>query len=902
MAATHAAKHVATGSKRPAASISDPILASKVTAPDAPDWALRRPRISKQIAEGTRWCPLTVVAGPLGAGKTMALALWAAAESGPVAWVTLDKYDNRPGVFWSYVVAALRRSGAALPKALSAATRGRVAEHPFLLRLASALAAQDAPVTLVVDDFHLLTEPRVLSGLDFLLRNAGAGLRLAVGSQAAPLLPLHRYRLAGELAEIRADDLAFTAAEAGQLLARHGCQLSADSLETLMRHTEGWAAGLRLAAISLAAHRDPDRFAGELVTEESALTGYLVTEVLGTQPREAREVLLKVSILEQVNGEIATELTGNEQAGQIITALAHANAFVQPVGGGWYRFHTLFAEVLRRKLRFESPGRLPALHRRAAEWYERNGRLTDAVRHAARAGDWPLAARMVIDGVAIGEIIEPRGGRPMADEFAAMPAGETWAEPYPYLVSAAIALSGSRLESAAAALEASERTFERVSRGQQDATRLAAALIHLTASRRAGDHPAAAEAAARAEALVSRIPGDGLTRHPGIRARVLAARGAAELWSGRFDEATRVLEAGAAAAAAPGEDRERTDCLSHLALAEALRGRLGRAAELACQATAVGPGDGRPPHEQGPSPAALAALAWVHLERHELREERSALKQLDTALALSPDRLVAAVACLVAAWDSLAEGHAEAAAQFVARARSGQPVPAWLEQRLSLTESQALAAAGDIEAALAAAKRADCDSSPEATVTLARAWAAAGDGDNARAALAPALAAREGVPDRVRLQACLVAAQVSYHDGDRARGRRSLGHALRLAEREQVRLPFAVERGWIAPALQRDPEWAAAHRNLVTLVMPHARFPGRPAEPDEPLIPGSEPLTERELQVLRHVSSMLTTAEIARELYISTNTVKSHIKHICHKLAASHRGEAVRRARQLQLI
>jgi len=902
MAATHAAKQVATGSKRSADLISDPILASKVTAPGAPDWALQRPRITKQIAQGTHWCPLTVVTGPLGAGKTMALALWAATEPGPIAWVTLDKYDNRPGVFWAYFVAALRRSGVALPKALSAATRGRAAEHRFLLRLASALAAQDPPVTLVVDDFHLLTEPRVLSGLDFLLRNAGGGMRLAVGSQAAPLLPLHRYRLAGELAEIRADDLAFTVAEAGQLLSRHGCQLSADSLETLMRHTEGWAAGFRLAAISLAAHRDPDRFVTELVTEDSALTGYLETEVLDSQARDAREVLLKLSILEQVNAEIATELTGNEPAGQIITALAHANAFVQPVGGGWYRFHTLFAGVLRRKLRFESPDRVPALHRRAAKWYERNGRLTDAVRHAARAGDWPLAARMVIDGLAIDEIIEPRGGRPMADEFAAMPVGETWAEPHPYLVSAALALSASQPESAAAALDAAERTFERLSRGQQDAPRLAAALIRLAASRRDGDLAAVAEAGARAEALVSRIPGDGLTRHPRVRARVLAARGAAELWSGRFDEAARVLETGVAAAATPGEDRERIDCRSHLALTEAVRGRLGRAAELACEAIAASRGVGRPPQEQGPRPAALAALAWVHLERHELREERSALKWLDTALGRRPDRLVAAVACLVAAWDSLAEEHAEAAAQFVARARSGRSVSAWLEQRLNLAESQALAAAGDIGAALAAAKRAGCDSSPEAAVTLARAWAAAGDGDNARAALAPVLAARDGVPGRVRLQACLVAAQVSYHDGDRARGRRSLGHALRLAEREQVRLPFAVERGWIAPALQRDPEWAGAHHNLVALVMPYARFPGRPDEPDEALIPGSEPLTERELQVLRHVSSMLTTAEIAGELYISSNTVKSHIKHICHKLAVTHRGEAVRRARQLQLI
>lgn len=901
--AAHAAKQVATGYKRSAAAMaSDPILASKVTAPGVPDWALTRPRITRRIAEGTRWCPLTVVTGPLGAGKTMALALWAATAPGPVAWVALDKYDNRPGVFWSYVVAALRRSRVALPKALNAATRGRAAEHPFLLRLAAALAAQDPPVTLVVDDFHLLTEPRVLSGLDFLLKNAG-GLRLAVGSQAAPLLPLHRYRLAGELAEIGADDLAFTAAEAGQLLARHGCQLPAGSVEALRRHTEGWAAGLRLAAISLAAHPGPDRFAAELVAEDSALSGYLVTEVLDTQPREAREVLLKVSILEQVNAEIAAELTGDEQAGQILAALAHANAFVQPTGGGWYRFHTMFAEVLRRKLRLEFPDLAPALHRRAAEWHERNGHLTDAVRHAARAGDWPLSARMVIDGLAIGEIIEPRGGRSMAEEFAAMPAGETWAEPHPSLVSAAITLSAGRPESAATALEAAEKSFGRLPAGQQDAATLAAALIRLAVSRRTGDFTAAAEAAARAEALVSRIPGDMLPRCQGVRAQVLAARGTAELWSGRFDEAARVLEAGVGAAAAPGAERRRIDCLGLLALAEAWRGRLGRAAELACQAAAAGQDDGRRPPKQVPSsPAALAALAWVHLERYELREERSALKQLDTALGMTPDRLVGAVACLVAAWDSLAEGHAEAAAQFVARARSGRSGPAWLEQRLNLAESHALAASGDIEAALAAAKRADCDGSPEAAVTLARAWAAAGDGDNARAALAPVLAAREGAPDRVRLQACLVAAQVSYHDGDRARGRRSLGHALRLAEREQIRLPFAVERGWIAPALQRDPEWAGAHQNLVSLVIPYARRPARPDGPDKARIPAGEPLTERELQVLRHVSSMLTTAEIANELYISANTVKSHIKHICHKLAVSHRGEAVRRARQLQLI
>ncbi|MDR2987823.1 MAG: hypothetical protein LBV34_23590, partial [Nocardiopsaceae bacterium] len=420
--ATHAGKHAVTGSRRSGAVIRDPILAAKVDAPDVPDWVLQRPRITKLIAAGTRWCPLTVVTGPVGAGKTMALAVWSAAASGPVAWVSVDEYDNRAGVFWSYVVAALRRSGVAMPKALLASTRGR-AEHLFLLRLASVLAAQSPPVTLVVDDFHLLTEPRVRSGLDFLLRNAGGALRLVLSSRIDPLLPLHRYRLAGELTEIRAGDLAFSLAEARQLLAQHGCALSAGSLEHLARQTEGWAAGLRLAALTMAAHPDPDQFVRELVTEESAMTGYLVQEVLDTQPPEVREVLLSTSILEHVSAEVASELAGNGQAGRILAGLARANTFVQPIGGGWYRYHTLFAEMLRLKLRLEYPDRVASLHRRAARWHERNGRRADAVRHAAAVGDWTLAANMVIDGLAISEVLEPMGNPSLADEFANMPDG-----------------------------------------------------------------------------------------------------------------------------------------------------------------------------------------------------------------------------------------------------------------------------------------------------------------------------------------------------------------------------------------------------------------------------------------------------------------------------------------------
>jgi len=911
--ATYAAEQVAPPTRRPAASADILILASKITVPGVPDWTVPRPRITKLIAEGTRWCPLTVVTGPPGAGKTMALALWSAAEAGPVAWVSLDDYDNQPGVFWAYVAAALRRSGAAVPRAPSAAARGPAADHAFLPRLASALAAQSPPVTLVIDDVHVLTEPAVRDELDFVLRNAGPGLRMVISARADPLLPLHRYRLAGELAEIRAGDLAFSTAEAGLLMAQHGCTLSADSLECLTRRTEGWAAGLRLAAISMDSHPDPDQFVKELITEDSALTGYLVEEVLSTQPPEVREVLLSTSILEQVSAEAASALTGDERAGAILSAVAHANAFVQPAGDGWYRYQTLFAEVLRLKLRHEHPGRITALHRRAARWYERNGSLTDAVRHAAQAGDWPLAAGMVIDGLAISEIIEPRGGRSLAAEFVGMPHSDTWTGPQPYLVSAAAALAAGRPESASAALAAADGILERRPADQETAVRLAAAMIRLAAARRTGDLPAAAAAASRAKGLVSEVTGgpgehDGKPiRHRQIQARVLAGCAAVELWSGHLDEAARVLDSAVAAAAAPGGEHERADCLGQLALVEAVRGRLRRAVKLATEATAALAADeqqppAQPPPAQHRAPAALAALAWAHLERGELREARGRLRQVDAALGVSPDKLIGAVACLMVACAGLAEGRGDVATQFVARARSGWSVPAWLGQRLSLAESRACVAAGDTRAALVAAERAGRNAPLAAAVALAHARAAAGDGPDARRALAPALAAGSEAPERVRLQAWLVDARLSYGSGDGARGRRSLTSALRLAEREQLRLPFVMERGWIGPLLRRDPELARSHRRLFTPALRDDQPAAPPGAPERATVAAVEPLTEREREVLRHVSGMLNTAEVASEMYISVNTVKSHLKSIYRKLAAAHRGEAVRRARQLELI
>ena len=213
--------------RRPAVSAGIPILAARITVPGVPDWAVPRPRITKLIAEGARRCRADHRHWPARRWQNDGPGAVAAAEPGTAAWISLDDFDNQPGAFWSYAVAALGRSGVALPRVLSAASRRRATDHTFLVRLSSALAAQNPPVTLVVDDLHVLTKPTVLTELDFVLRNAQPGLRIVVSSRGDPLLSLHRYRLGGELAEIRASDLAFSAAEARLLLAQHGSTLSA---------------------------------------------------------------------------------------------------------------------------------------------------------------------------------------------------------------------------------------------------------------------------------------------------------------------------------------------------------------------------------------------------------------------------------------------------------------------------------------------------------------------------------------------------------------------------------------------------------------------------------------------------------------------------------------------------
>lgn len=887
-----AAPAQASSAKQPAGA-GEPLLVSKISVPSMPGWLVPRPRLEKLIAHGAQG-PITSVTGPPGAGKTAALALWAAGDlpSGPVAWVTMDDYDNRPRVFWSYVLAALRRAGVPVPRTMSA-TRRYAVDHEFLLRFASLMAAQDPPVTLVLDDLHLLTGTKVLEALAYVLRHGSPGLRLLVASRMDPLLPLHRYRLTGELTEVRASDLAFTIAEAGSLIKLHGVTLSAASLESLTQRAEGWAAVIRLAALSMAGHPDPDQFVKELAAEDSAVAGYLVEEVLNAQPARVRDFLLRTSVLDRFSEDIVSELGGDAAA---LSELAGANALIQRDADGWYRYHALFAAVLRLKMRRENPGLLPDLQRRAARWLRRKGLLADAIQHAADAGDWQFAARSVIDEFAVGELLEPRGDELLAGRLQPMPLDVAWPEPPPLLVAAAMEFADGQDAASDADASAAESMLGRLPASAELPSRLAASLIRLALSRRAGDFGAAAAAADRAQALDAAIPDDWHARHPWIRAQVLAGRGAVELWSGRFDEAATTFASGVAAARDPRCEAERAECLGKLALAEAFRGRLRRATELAAAAVAR-PDDDTHRLATPQCRAAEVALAAVHLEHNELADARRWQKRAHDSLQAWPDKVLEAAACLVAARRRLAEGHGKAASEILARARHGWSPPPWLDHKLTVLDSWAHVAAGDLRQAADLARQADPESSLEAAVALARALLASGSTRAAGQALGSAPSA-DDVPGTVRLTAWLADAQLGYATGDRVRGRRSLAHALRLAEKEELRLPFVMEHNWLAPVLRRDPELARPYRRLLEpgLVSPGPAGTG----PAEPLI--VEPLSEREREVLEHLSAMESTAEIASEMFISVNTVKTHLKSIYRKLSATHRGEAVRRARQRGLL
>ncbi|THA87085.1 transcriptional regulator [Streptomyces sp. A0592] len=875
------------------------MLTARFTAPAVPKTLVHRPELLRRLTAGVQG-PLTLINGPAGSGKTVLTAHWAAVGGRtprPPLWLTVEP-DDAPGVFWAYVLEALHRGGVQLPAAVGRPTRAEGVTQSFLVRLAAGLAESESarPVVLVLDQFDTAQPPAMTEGLDFVLRHAAGGLRIVLTSRTDSLLPLHRYRAAGEVAEIRHADLRFTHADAEALLAEHRLEVSQAGIRLLVQRTEGWAAGVRLCALAMQRSPDPEAFVRQFAADRTTIADYLLKEVLDAQPPATQDLLLRVSVTDRVHPDLADALTGRDDAARTLAGLARDNAFLEQVdASAWYRLHPLFAEVLRAHLRQRHPGLEQQLHGRAARWLAGTGRLNEAVVQAAAAGDWPFAAGRLVDDLAIGRLFTGLEAEQLNRAFAPLPADAPGAAPA--LVGAAVRLVVQDLPGYE---EAVRRADSRLGPGSGAAARLSRAFLGVLAGRAAGDPAAAERAAADAERLLAQVPAPLVAAHPELRALLLAALGAVRLGAGRLDGAQSALTTAVDACAepatepgpAPGTQYPLCDALGSLALAELLRGRLRQAAEHARASLVVAEQSALPPERR--SATGHLVLAGVAVEQDDLPAARSHLDLATETAAAGPrpEPAAAVQAAVIGARIAVAEGDGGAALAVLARlhpagaAPAAGPHSAWAADALAVAASAAHLARGDTEAALQVLDAAP-SGRPEHTLARARALLAAGHTEAAARELT-GLPADDSPAAPVQVAVCLLGAEIAAARGRTGEARRKLAEAVDLARPEELRRPFAESGPWVRRNLRGTPRPAPLR--------------SRPADGSDGCDAVLEALSARETEVLRQAARMLSTEEIAAELYVSANTVKTHLKSIYRKLCVTRRSDAVHRAQDLGLL
>jgi LuxR family maltose regulon positive regulatory protein len=873
-----------------------PLLGSKVVMPDPPAGLILRPRLLGLLSAGMGG-GLTLLGAPAGFGKTVLLRSWASSGrlDGPVAWLSLEADDNDAGRFWAYVSAALERSGA-LPAGAATVAASRGEDQIELAPLLNALERIQPPAVLVLDDFHEIGEESILRGMQFLVHHCPPTLRLVISARADPRLELHKLRTSGKLTEIRVAELAFTLEEAAELMGGQGVALRSGEVALLHAHTEGWAAGLRLAALTLRGHPDPGRFIAEFAGDDRSVADYLTGEVLARQSPAVRAMLLRTSILDRLNGELADALTGRDDGEPMLAELERAGAFVVPLERrhGWYRYHQLFAELLRVELRHEAPERIPELHRRAAGWLGANGFPAEAARHALTAGDWRLATTVVLEHwheLVLGDPVILR-------ELLGLLPPEL-AGPDPELA------LGAAADQVGARLPADQR-FAEIRRRRLP---LLVAALRLGEAWRAGDLDVVAVAALEMLALLGEPgAGGGESGHDAARVFALSALAVAERCTGDLEAAEATLREGLVVAGRAGLERPLVDCTSQLALLEATRGRLRAAERSALQALELAERQGCAKDPQ--TIAAHLALSVAYGQWNDLPAAERHLEQATAAARVESVPAVVAGVAAVRAWVLQARGDLPGGLEAIAGARRDLAAcrPAiYLERPLAVREAELRIAAGDEVGARAALEAADVPERPGPAVAVVRARLELeqGDAKAASATLAPWLNGSATTPSLTLLvEAWLVDALAARAAGDPGRGFRSLERALHLSDREGFRLPFLSGRGQVRELLGAHLDSPTAHGPLVAELL-EARRPAPGSEPtvrspaEETLI---EPLSDRERIVLRYLTSALSNVEIAGELYVSVNTVKTHIKSIYRKLNTTGRRDAVRRARELRLL
>ena len=899
---------------------------------------LRRDRLTTLIEQATER-PVTVITAPPGAGKTVALAGWAAARarSRRIAWLSLDEGDRDPGRFWACLTAALAAGGAAGASPL--VPRGREAADDLPGDLVNAVRKLSGSLVLAIDDVHALAGSDVLPELALLIHQAPAALRLILCGRSVPGLHLAKMRLSGALSEVRAADLACTAAEAAAYFDHLGLAVGASDREALLHRTEGWMAGPRLAALIVARDGglDVDAVAADPIVAE-----YIRDEVLDWQPARVREFLRQTSIAERVTADFADLVTGEPGSARVLDRLHRDNSLVTRDGQGAYRYHPFLRQVLLNELRCEAPAELPVLLGRAARWHAARGEVIEAVRCVAESGQWGEAPSVLTEAGLAGALTE------RVAEFETvlgrLPA--RWrADP---AVAAALALT--RLyrgdpDSAEAYLGKAAPALDDT---VPDALviELWLATLRLLREPGRGCDAACLRLAARARSTAGR------PQEHQAAGLLWMALGTVRLRRWELIAADDALAAAHHQLTAAGTAGLATRVRGWLALTAALSGELGTAAELSGQLLAAAPpatgpaspdpasepspaslptqlGAPEPPGAAGPGPAARClagiAAAQVAIDRDDLI---GAARLLDDAAPLVTAPLpgephMGVLLAAARARTALAESDVERARDLVRPVRDKYQTDGAV---LSRFDFDAALRAGDLALAATTLHLAagEPQAGPRPDQVAARARLLLAEGDPATALSLARDAARDEPRDeprdvpqdpgppaaerirptrRDRVTALLTGMTAARRTGSDADAAKLLEEALAIAEPHDLYRPFLDAGGAVhsAIALLIAPASPvagfAARVNERFVCQPSSRAAGNgPAEHE------ASALTASELAVLRLLRSYMSNQDIADTLFLSVNTVKTHLRSVYYKLGVSSRREAVERGIRLRIL
>ncbi|HKR68830.1 MAG TPA: LuxR C-terminal-related transcriptional regulator [Streptosporangiaceae bacterium] len=873
----------------------------KVAVPRSNVPLVERPRVTGLITQATAGHRVTLVCGPSGAGKTMACAAWAdAAQDGSVAWLSLDYGDRWPRQLWTHLRLAL---------ASTPAVPGEVArelpdpeDDAFPFRLTEIAENLAVPVTLVVDDICDLAGASVLAGVDQLIRHAPPTLRFILSGRHPAGLAVAKLRVGGELAEIGGSDLACTPEEADAYFALVGLHLPPAQRDELLERTQGWMTGLRLAALRAARGKQAASIS-RISGDEPAVADYLWDEVLASLPADSRLFLLRTSVADVICGDLADALTGGTSGSAILEQLSRENMMIGPEDSDSarterteYRFHPMLADMLRARLRREHPGETVRLTRRAARWLAARGQHAQAIRTAARAGDWDFAGRVLAD--AGPELLVPDAAAELEPVLATFPSSRFAGDA---AVAGALAAAGLRTgDSFAAALhlENAQQALGRCGHGQRQRIRtwLQALRLMSAAPVPDGESDALVQQSRGIATQAERAANDGAARL-GV-GLLWCALGAAELAA---QDAVSARQSLAAARRHLRDGRPEFDDRARgwQALAEAVYGDLVAASQLATQDAATDPLAAR---------LCQLAMAHVHLARDEPAAARAALDQCDpderqAGLGDGHDpaagSVILSLAAVARARLALADGDTGAARNVLTRLRyrclnSGPSGPAVLEEFLAPLEADIAVRDGDFSRA-----RLTLDGTRPASSRLAEAMLllAQGDSEGALGAIEPALAGTAvGLHDQV---CALVIAAIAE---------RRLGHTEHATDRLTVALGLAEPQRMYRPFLDGGGAARSALTVLIRPVSQEAAFAARTLQRFDTVPAHGQqaaaaiPLTSSELAVLRFLPSHMTNQEIAEALFLSINTVKTHLRSVYRKLNVTTRREAIARGGKLGLL